>query len=117
MGVPLSGSAYSREHICRETKPAPCTLPVIPRPLPSDVMEGEHFVIVDLRRLVSSSASSSRNLVIEASSRVQGAGDTSRSSASSSGGSSSPFPGPGQKIRSSCPERLLPTAQVVGSAP
>ena len=44
--------------------PAPYTLPVIPRPLPSHIVEGEHFVIADLRCLVSSSASSSRNPVI-----------------------------------------------------
>ena len=50
--------------------PAPYTLPVIPRPLPSHVVEGEHFVVVDLQHLVSGSASSSRNLVIEASSLV-----------------------------------------------
>ena len=51
----------------------PYTLLVIPRPLPSNVVEGEHFVIVDVRCLVSNSASSSRDLVVEASSRVQGA--------------------------------------------
>ena len=41
--------------------PAPYTLPVIPRPLPSNVVEDEHFVIADVRRLVSSSASSSKD--------------------------------------------------------
>ena len=30
----------------------PYTLPIIPRPLPSDVVEGEHFVNADLMRLV-----------------------------------------------------------------
>ena len=39
--------------------PAPYTLLVIPRLLPSNVVEGEHFVLADVRRLVSSSASSS----------------------------------------------------------
>ena len=52
--------------------PPPYTLPVIPRLLPSNVVEGEHFVLADVRRLVSGSASSSRDLVVEASSRVQG---------------------------------------------
>ena len=52
--------------------PTSYTLPVIPRPLPSNVVEGEHFVLVDVRRLASGSASSSRDLVFEASSRVQG---------------------------------------------
>ena len=89
--------------------PAPYTLPVIPRPLPSHVVEGEHFVVVDLLHLVSSSTSSSRNPVIEASSRVQGARGTSKSSASSSGDSSSSPP--------ARPERLLLLAQVAGPAP
>ena len=52
---------------------APYTLPVIPRRLPLDVMEGEHFVIAELRRLVSSSAHPSGGPVVEASSLVQGA--------------------------------------------
>ena len=44
------------------SNPTPYTLPAIPRPLPSNVVEGEHLVIADLRRLASSSASSSRDL-------------------------------------------------------
>ena len=32
--------------------PTPYTLPVIPRPLPSDIVEGEYFIIADLRRLI-----------------------------------------------------------------
>ena len=50
--------------------PAPYTLPIIPRPLPSDIVEGEHFVIADLRRLISSNARPSEDPVVEASSRV-----------------------------------------------
>ena len=50
--------------------PAPYNFPVIPRPLPRDVVEGEHFVVADLQRLDSCGASSSRDPVIEASSRV-----------------------------------------------
>ena len=95
----------------------PYTLSVIPRPMPSHVVEGEHFVIADFQRLVSSSASSSRDLVIEASSWVQGAGSASWSSASSRGGSSSSPPAPGRGARSSHPERPLPLAQVAGPAP
>ena len=53
--------------------PTPYALPVIPRPLPLDAVEGEHFVIVDLQLLVSSSARPSDGPVVEASSRVQGA--------------------------------------------
>ena len=50
--------------------PALYTLLVIPRPLPSDIVEGEHFVIADLRRLISSSTRPFGDPVIEASSRV-----------------------------------------------
>ena len=50
--------------------PAPYTLSVIPRLLPSNVVEREHFVLADIRRLASGSASSSRDLIVEASSRV-----------------------------------------------
>ena len=66
-------------------------------------------MIANLRRLVSGSASSSRNPVIEASSRVQGARGTSRSSASSSGDSSS---SPPARL-----ERLFLLAQVAGPPP
>ena len=88
--------------------PTPYTLPVIPRPLPSNVVEVEHFVLVDVRRLVSGSASSSRDLVVEASSRVQGARSASRSSASSASG---------RGARGHRPERILPLTQVAGAAP
>ena len=64
--------------------PAPYTLPVIPRPLPSNVVEGEHFVLTNIRCLASSNVSSSQDLVVEASSRVQGARSLSQSLTSSS---------------------------------
>ena len=96
---------------------APYTLPVIPCPLPSDIVEGEHFVIADLRRLISSSARPSGNPIVEASSRVQSAGHTSGSSTSPSGDSSSTHPTPSQRTRSSCPERLPLPDRVAGSAP
>ena len=97
--------------------PTPYTLPVIPRPLPSDVVKGEHFVIADLWRLVSGSANCSRYPVIEASSQVQGAGSASRSSASSSGGSSLSPLAPNRRARSDRPERFLPLVQVARAAP
>ena len=97
--------------------PAPYTLPVIPRPLPSDVVEGEYFVIADLRRLVSSSACPSGGSVIEASSRVQGAWSTSVLSTSPSEDSSSAQPIPSRRTKSSHPERLPLPKQVAGSAP
>ena len=86
--------------------PAPYTLLVIPRPLPSDIVEGEHFVIVDLRRLISSSARPSDGSIVEASSRVQGAGSASGSSTSPSEDSSSEQTVLNQRTRSSSPERL-----------
>ena len=57
--------------------PAPYNLLVIPHPLPPDVVEGEHFVVADLRRLISCGANSSRDSAVEASSRVQGVGRVS----------------------------------------
>ena len=86
---------------------APYNLPVIPHALPRDVVEGEHFVVADLRRLVSRGASSSRDSVVEASSPVQGVGSASRAS-TSSGGSSSLTPAPGRGTRSGHPLRPDP---------
>ena len=97
--------------------PAPYTLPVIPRPLPPDIVEGEHFVIANLRRLISSRARPSGGPVVEASSRVQGAGSASGSSTSPSEDSSSAQPVPSRRTRSSRPKRLPLPKQVVGSAP
>ena len=96
---------------------APYTLSVIPRPLPSDIVEGEHFVNVDLRRLISSSAHPSGGPIVEALSRVQGAWSASGSSTSPSEDSSSAQPVPSRRTRSSCPERLPLPEQVVESAP
>ena len=74
-------------------------------------------MIADVRRLVSGNASSSRDLVVEASSRVQGARSVSRSSASSSGGPSSSSSAPGRRARRDHPKRFLPLAKVAGATP
>ena len=37
--------------------PSPYTLQVIPRPLPLEIVEGEHYVITDLLTLISSRSS------------------------------------------------------------
>ena len=95
----------------------PYTLLVIPRPFPSKVVEGEHFFLVDARRLASSGANSSRDSIIEASSRVHGARSASRSSASSIEGSSSSPSTPSQRTKKGRPERFLPLAQVAGVSP
>ena len=97
--------------------PTPYNLPVIPRPLPPDVVEGEHFVVTDLRRLVSRGANSSRDPAVEASSRVQGVGSASGAFTSTSGSSGLSLPVPGQGTRSGHPERLRFTMQVAGPAP
>ena len=97
--------------------PAPYTLPVIPRLLPSNIVEGEHFVIVDLRRMISSSAHPSGDPIVGASSQVQGAGHASGSSTSPSGDSSFAYSAPSWRIRSSRPERLPLPDRVAGSAP
>ena len=95
----------------------PYTLPVIPRSLPLDVVEGEHFVIADLRCLASGSARSSRDPGVEASSWVQGVGCLSGSSTSSSGDSSSSHLVPSRGTRNSRPDRLPSPVQVTGLAP
>ena len=74
--------------------PTPYNLPVLPRPLLWDVVEGEHFVVANLRRLVSRGASSSRDPIVEASSPVQGIGSASGASTSSRGSSNSVPPPP-----------------------
>ena len=94
--------------------PAPYTLPVIPRPLPSNIVEGEHFVVKDVRRLASGSASSSRDLVVGASSRVQGA--RSASSATSGRGSDSPTASD-RGTRGRHPELLITLTSAVRAAP
>ena len=69
--------------------PAPYSLPIIPRPLPSEIVNREHFVIADLLNLTAGSGSSSRVLDAETSSRELVSRTLSGSSASTSGGSSS----------------------------
>ena len=108
----------TRENISAvRLNPAPYTVPIIPWSLPLNVVEGEHFVLADVRRLVSGGSSSSRDLVVEASSWVQGARSASRSSPSSSGESSSSTFAPSRRAKKGHPERFLPLVQVVGAAP
>ena len=108
----------TRENISAvRCNPTLYTLPVIPRALPSNVVEGEHFVIADVRHLVSGNASSSRDPVVKALSRVQGARSASRSLASLSGGSGSSSSAPDRRDRRDRPERFLPLAQVAWAVP
>ena len=48
------------------SSPSPYTITVIPRPLPIEIVEGEHYVIVDLLNLAPDSLSSTRNSETEA---------------------------------------------------
>ena len=66
-------------------------------------------MLVDVRSLASGSASSSYDLVVEASSRVQGARSASRSSTSPRRGSDS-YPATGREASGHGPERILPLA-------
>ena len=49
--------------------PAPYSLLIIPCPLPSEIVDGEHFVTTDLLNLIAGRASPSRDLEAKTSSR------------------------------------------------
>ena len=85
--------------------PTPYNLLVIPRPLLPNVVEGKHFVVADLQRLVSRGANSSKDLAVEASILVQGVGNVSGAFTSSSGSFGSSLPIPGRVTRSAHLER------------
>ena len=80
-------------------KLAPYSLPIIPHSLPSEIMDGEHFITTDLLNLTVGSASSSKDLEDETSSRELVSRTLSGSSASTSGrfGSSQPAPSRGKR--------------------
>ena len=65
----------------------PYSVPIIPRSLPSENVDGEHFITADLLNLIASCGSSSRVLDAETSSQELVSRTLSRSSASTSGGS------------------------------
>ena len=67
--------------------PTPYSLPIIPRLLPSEIMDGEHFITADLLNLIAGGASSSKDLDTETSSRELVSWTPVGSSASTSGGS------------------------------
>ena len=90
--------------------PACYNLPVILRPLPSKVVDGEHFVNVDMLRLISGGASTSRGEEAEIADQRSVAQSPSGPSASNSGGSRSAQLAPRWGKGGSPPERLpLPT--------
>ena len=86
--------------------PAPYNLPIIPRPLPSEIVDGEHFVTTYLLSLIAGSVSPSGEPEAETSNREQASRALSVPSASTSGDSSPAPPGPSQGERGIRPARL-----------
>ena len=87
--------------------PAPYSLPIIPCLLPSEIVDGEHFINVDLLNLTAGSASSSRVPDFETSSRELVSRTLSGSSASTNGGFGSAQPAPSRGERG-CRLKSLP---------
>ena len=86
--------------------PAPYSLPIIPRALPLEIVDGEHFVTSDLLSLLAGRVPSTRDPEAEASHREQASRASSVPSTSTSGDSSSASPGPGGDERGIRPARL-----------
>ena len=85
----------------------PYSLQIIPCPLPSEIVDGEHSVTADLLNLTAGSGSSSRVSDTETSSRQLVSRTLSGSSAYTSGGSGSAQSAPSRGERGYCPEILL----------
>ena len=81
-------------------------LPIIPHPLPLKVIDGDHFVIADLLRLISGDTSTSEGVEAEIADRRSVAQSPSGPSTSNSGGSRSAQPTPRRGKGGSPPECL-----------
>ena len=97
--------------------PAPYSLRIIPCPLPSEIVDGEHFVTSNLLSLLASSALSSKDPEAEASNQEQVSRASSVPSTSTSGDSSFASPGPGRDARGIHPARLPLPRKRIGSCP
>ena len=97
--------------------PASYSLPIIPRPLPSEIVDGEHFVISDLLCLISGGASTSEGAEAEIADRRSVARSPLGPSTSNSGGSSLAQPAPRLGEGGSPPERLPLPSRGGKSAP
>ena len=84
----------------------PHNIPIIPNSLPSEIVDGEHFITANLLNLTAGSVSSSKVLDAETSSRELVSRTLSGSSASTSGGSDSTQPVPSRGERGYRPESL-----------
>ena len=93
--------------------PAPYSLPIIPRSLPSEIMGGEHFITTDLLDLLAGRAPSLGDPKSEALSREQALRASSVPSTSTSKGSSSALVVPSPEAGSICSARLpLPRKRI-----
>ena len=97
--------------------PTPYSPPIIPRSLPLEIVDGEHFVTSDLLSLLAGRAPSTRDLEAEASHREQASRASSVPPTSTNGDSSSASPAPGRDKRGIHPARLPLLRKGTGSAP
>ena len=97
--------------------PAPYSLPIIPCPLPSEIVDWEHFVTTDLLSLIAGSASPSGDPKVKTLNREQASRAPSVPSASTSGDSSPAPPGPSRGERGISLARLPLPRKGTGSAP
>ena len=96
---------------------APYSLPIIPRSLPFEIVDKEHFVTFDLLSLLAGSAPSTGDLEVEALNREQASRASFVPLTSTSRDSSSATPVPGRDARDIRPTRLPPPRERIGSAP
>ena len=96
--------------------PAPYSLPIIPRSLPSEIVDGEHFVTSNLLSLLAGSTPSTRDPEAEALNREQASRASFVPSTSTSGDSGSASPVLGRDPKNIRPERLPPPRERIGSA-
>ena len=97
--------------------PAPYNLLIIPRSLPSEIVDGENFITADLLNLTASGAASSRDLDAETLSQELVSRTPSGSSASTSGSSGSAQPATSRGERGSRPKSLPLPRKGTSSAP
>ena len=97
--------------------PTRYSLPIIPRPLPSEIVEGEHFVTTDMLSLIAGSASPFGDPTPETSNREQASRAPSVLLASTSGDSNPAPPGPSRGERVIHQARLPLPRKGIGSAP
>ena len=97
--------------------PAPYSLPIIPRSLPLEIVDGEHFVTFDLLSLLVGSAPSIGDPEAESLNQEQASQTSFVPSTSTNGDSSSASPVLGRDARGIRPTRIPPPRERIGSAP